>query len=191
MAASEMAPLARSGGLGDVLEGLPAELQNRGHEVSVILPYYRSIHENRLVKTEPTGVTMVVEVGGRQIETEILEAQAPNEVQVFFVKQDAFFDRPGIYGDEGRGYDDNAERFIFFSKAAVELARRVIPAPDVMHAHDWQTALIPVFVKNRQLPFKTMLTIHNIAYQGSFWGVDFGLTNLPGSYFGGASGVEF
>ncbi len=190
MAASEMAPLARTGGLGDVLEGLPAELQNRGHEVSVILPFYQTIRENKGLQVDVTGVTMMVEVGPRQIEAEILEAQAPNGVQVFFVKRDEFFDRPEFYGSGGKAYDDNAERFIFFSKACVELARRVIPAPEIIHAHDWQTALIPVFVKHRQLPFKTVLTIHNIAYQGSFWGLDFGLTNLPGSYFS-ASGIEF
>ena len=190
MAASEMAPLARTGGLGDVLEGLPAALQNRGHDVSVILPFYRSIRDNKSLQVQPTGVGMTVEVGPRQIETEILEAQAPNGIQVFFVRRDEYFDRSEVYGNDGRAYEDNAERFIFFSKAAVELARRVTPAADIIHAHDWQTALIPVFVRHRQMPVKTMLTIHNIAYQGNFWGVDFGLTNLPGSYFS-ASGVEF
>jgi starch synthase len=190
MAASEMAPLARTGGLAEVLEALPAELQRRGHEVSVILPYYRSIRENKTLSIEPTGVMMTIEVGARRIETEIMEAHAPNEVQVFFVRRDEYFDRSEIYGSDGRPYEDNAERFIFFSKAAAELARRVIPAPDIIHVHDWQTALIPVFIRHRQLPLKTVLTIHNIAYQGSFWGVDFGLTNLPGSYFTG-SGIEF
>jgi len=190
MAASEMTPLARTGGLADVLEALPAELQRRGNEVSVILPYYRSIRENKALHVDATGVIMTVEVGARRIETEILEAEAPNGVQVFFVRRDEYFDRSEIYGADGKAYEDNAERFIFFSKAAVELARRVIPSPDFIHAHDWQTALIPVFVRERQLPFKTVLTIHNIAYQGNYWGVDFGLTNLPGSYFS-ASGVEF
>ncbi len=190
MAASEMAPLARTGGLADVLEALPAELQRRGHEVSVILPYYRSIRENKSLKVEPTGVMMTVEVGSRKIETEIMEAHAPNDVQVFFVRRDEYFDRSEIYGSDGRAYEDNAERFIFFAKATVELARRVMPQPDIIHAHDWQTALIPVFVKQRGLPFKTVVTIHNIAYQGSYWGMDFGLTNLPGSYFS-ATGVEF
>src|SRR5450432_3636516 len=64
------------------------------------------------------------------------------------------------------------------------------PAPDIIHVHDWQTAIVPVFVREYGLPFKTVLTMHNVAYQGSFWGIDFGLTNLPGSYFS-AKGVEF
>ncbi len=190
MASSEMAPLARTGGLGDVLEALPAELDKRGHEVSVVLPFYRSIRENRALKIKNTGVQMTVQVGSRRIDTEILETLAPNDVQVFLVKRDEYFDRSAIYGTDGRAYEDNAERFIFFTKAIVELARRVNPSPDILHMHDWQTALLPVFVRDQALPFRTVLTIHNLAYQGSFWGVDFGLTNLPGDYFG-AKGVEF
>lgn len=185
-----MAPLARSGGLGDVLETLPAELQKRGHEVSVVLPYYRSIRELRGLKIKTTGVQMTVQVGSKRLDAEILECIAPNGVQVFLVRRDEYFDRSGFYGAEGRAYEDNAERFIYFSKAVVELVRRMKPAPDVIHVHDWQTALIPVFIHEYGLPFRTVLTLHNIAYQGSFWGIDFGLTNLPGSYFT-ANGVEF
>ncbi len=190
MAGSEMAPLARTGGLGDVLDALPAELEKRGHEVSVALPFYRGIRENRSLKIKHTGVGMTVQVGARRIDTEILETMAPSGVQVFLVKRDEYFDRSELYGTEGRAYEDNADRFIFFQKAVVELARRVNPAPDILHVHDWQTALVPVFVNEQELPFATVLTIHNMAYQGSFWGVDFGLTNLPGEYFG-AKGVEF
>ena len=87
-------------------------------------------------------------------------------------------------------YEDNAERFIFFSKAVLELARRLSPSPELIHCHDWTTALIPVFVRDRQLPFRTVLTIHNLEHQGSFWSFDFALTGLPGSYFG-ARGLEF
>src|SRR5439155_24884239 len=101
-----------------------------------------------------------------------------------------YFDRSGLYGTEGYAYDDNAERFVYYSKAVVELARRMKPAPEIVHVHDWQSALVPVLIKERQLPFKTVLTLHNVAYQGSFWGVDFGLTNLPGHYFS-ERGVEF
>lgn len=190
MASSEMAPLARTGGLGDVLEALPAHLEKRGHEVSVALPFYRAIRENRALDIKSTGVRMTVQVGSRRIDTEILETCAQNGVQIFLVKRDEYFDRSEIYGTAGRAYEDNAERFIFFSKAVVELARRLNPAPDILHVHDWQTALVPAFVRDQNLPFRTVLTIHNLAYQGAFWGVDFGLTNLPGHYFS-ATGVEF
>ncbi len=189
-AASEMEPLARTGGLGDVIEALPAALAARGHEVSVVLPCYRSIHEQKELEIRSTGVRIPVQVGGKRLEAEILECSAPNGVQVFLVKQDEYFDRPGIYGTEGRGYEDNAERFIFFSRAVMELSRRILPPPEILHLHDWQTALLPVLVKERRLPIKTVLTIHNLAYQGSFWAFDFGLTNLPGHYFS-AQGVEF
>ncbi len=191
MASTEMAPLARTGGLGDVVEALPAELQRRGHEVSVVLPLYRSIRENPALEIRSTGVEVSVNVGSKRMDAEIYECLAPDGVQVFLVRRDEYFDRTGIYGPEsGRSYDDNAERFIYFSRAVVELARHMNPAPDVLHSHDWQTALMPAFVKERGLPFGTVLTIHNLAYQGSFWGVDFGLTNLPGHYFS-EHGVEF
>lgn len=183
---SEMAPLARSGGLGDVLEALPAALAARGHEVSVVLPCYRGLRE----QARDTGVKIAVQVGPQRVAAEIWECTAPNGVQVFLVRGDQYFDRAGLYGAAGRDFEDNAERFIWFSKVVVELARRIVPPPEIIHAHDWQTALVPVLVRERRLPFKTVLTIHNLAYQGSFWGLDFGLTNLPGEYFG-AQGVEF
>ena len=72
----------------------------------------------------------------------------------------------------------------------LELSRRILPPPEIMHVHDWQTALVPVLTKDRRLPFKTVLTIHNLAFQGSFWAYDFGLTRLPGHYFG-PQGVEY
>ena len=186
LTASEMAPLARTGGLGDVLEALPAALAARGHEVSVVLPCYRGLRE----RARDTGVKIAVQIGGRRLMAEIWECTAPNGVQVFLVRRDEYFDRAGFYGEAGRDFADNAERFIWFSKVAVELARRVVPPPEIIHAHDWQTALVPVLVRERRLPLKTALTIHNLAFQGSFDAWDFGLTNLPGEYFG-AKGVEF
>lgn len=189
-AGSELTPFARTGGLGDVLEALPATLARRGHEVSVVLPCYRGLREEKRLKARDTGVRLHVPVGSRMLDAEIWEGRAPNGVQVFLVRRDESFDRSGLYGAEGRDYGDNAERFIFFSKCVVELARRMSPPLDVIHVHDWQTALVPVLIKERKLPISSVLTIHNLAYQGSFWGMDFGLTNLPGSYFS-AQGVEF
>lgn len=190
MASTELAPLARTGGLGDVVEALAGELQKRGHEVSVALPLYRSVREDKSLAIKSTGVDVKVSVGSKRLDAEIFEATTPNGVQVFLVRRDEYFDRSGVYGADGHTYDDNAERFIYFSKAVVELARHMAPAPDILHAHDWQAALVPAFVKERGLPFGTVLTIHNLAYQGSFWGVDFGLTNLPGHYFS-QNGLEF
>ncbi len=190
LTASEMDPLARTGGLGDVLEALPAELAARGHEVSVVLPFYRRIREQAALGVRSTGVSIPVQVGEKRVVAEIFECTAPNGVQVFLIGHDEYFDRAGLYGEAGGDYGDNAERFIFFSKAVLELTRRAIPPPDIVHANDWQTALVPVLIKDRRLPFRTVLTIHNLAYQGSFGGRDFGLTNLPGDYFT-ARGLEF
>jgi len=190
MATSEMAPLAQTGGLGDVLQALPLELSRQGHEISVVLPFYRSIKESPTLQPAPTGVHLSIPLGTRRVSAEVLEARLPGGLQLFLIRRDEYFDRSAIYGEPGQMYEDNAERFIFFDKAVVELARRMNPSPDILHCHDWTTGLIPVFVRDQRLPFGTVFTIHNLAFQGSFWGVDFGLTNLPGHYFG-PKGVEF
>ncbi len=190
LAASEMAPLARTGGLGDVLESLPGALAAGGHEVSVVLPCYRGLRADAKLAATSTGVALPIQVGGKVHVAEILQATTPNGTQVFLVRRDEYFDRAGLYGEDAHDYGDNAERFIWFSKAVVELARRLVPGPDIVHVHDWQTALVPVLLKDRRLPFKSVLTIHNLAYQGGFPAHDFGLTNLHSSYFG-ARGVEF
>lgn len=190
MVASEMAPFAQTGGLGDFLGILSAELVRRGHEVTVYLPLYRAIRENRFFKAKPLGVSFPVQVGPKRIEAELFEAQTPAGVRARFVRRDEYFDRTGFYGADGRSYEDNAERFLFFQKAAVEASRQSDPGPDIVHAHDWQAALVPVFAKEWGARFKTVLTIHNLAFQGAFLGVDFSLTNLPGHLFG-AKGVEF
>ncbi len=190
MASSEMFSLARTGGLGDVIDALPAALRASQNEVSVVLPLYRVIRENPQLRLRETGVRFAVQIGEKAVEAGVVETITPNGTQVFLIRRDEYFDRSGIYGVDGKDYEDNAERFIFFCKAVVELARRMSPVPDVLHVHDWQTALIPVLVRDWALPFKTVLTIHNLAYQGSFWPYDFRFTNLPGHYFG-AKGVEF
>jgi len=190
MAASEMAPFARTGSLADVVASLSGELQTRGHEVSVVMPYYRQVKEVPGAKIKPTGVKFTLPLGDKKMGCEVFETTAPSGVQVFLLRRDEYFDRSGLYGIEGRDYQDNSERFIFFCKAAVELARRFDPAPDIVHAHDWQASLVPVLMRAAKLPFKSVLTVHNLAFQGNFWSYDFGLTNLPASYFS-ASGVEY
>jgi len=191
MASSEMAPLAQTGrGLSQILQELPLELTRQGEEVSVVLPYYRSIREAKGLRITSTGVQLAIPVGPKRSSAEVLETRLESGLQVFFVRRDEYFDRTSIYGEVEQPYEDNSERFIFFSKAVVELARRMNPSPDVIHCHDWATGLVPVFVRDQKLPFGTVYTIHDLEHQGTFWGVDFGLTNLPGPYFG-PRGVEF
>jgi starch synthase len=190
MISPEGPPLARATALVDVIEALPRELRARGHEVGIVLPYYKEIRENVLVQHTETGVTVDVRVGKKIYVAEFLSSRTAGGVQIFFVRCDEFFDRPGIYGEHGVAYEDNAARFTFFSKAALELARRLTPSPQVLHVHDWAAALVPVWAREAQMPFRTVLTIHHLAEQGSFWGLDFALTTLPERYFA-PRGVEF
>jgi len=190
MISAEGPPLQRAGALVDVMDALPHELRARGHEVAVALPFYREIRENPGFKEEDTGVTVDVRVGEKTYIAEYLEGHSANGVQLFLIRCDDFFDRDGIYGEHGGHYEDNAARFIFFSKAAVELARRLTPSPQILHVHDWPGALVPVYVRAHHLPFATVLTIHHLAEQGSFWGLDFRLTNLHERFFS-LRGIEF
>ena len=190
MISAEGPPLQRAGALVDVMDALPKALRARGHDVSVVLPFYREIKENRAFKKKNTGITVDVQVGDKVYTARYLEGRGASEVQLFLIRCDEFFDRPGIYGERGKPYEDNVARFIFFCKAALELARRLTPQLQVLHVHDWAAALMPVFVHAQGLPFKTVLTIHHVADQGSFWGIDFALTNLPQRFFT-LHGVEF
>src|SRR5262245_46680900 len=190
MISAEGPPLQRTAALIDVMDALPAALRARGHDVCVALPFYREIRENRAFKTKNTGIAVDVEVGDRVYSAQYLEGRSASGVQLFLVRCDEFFDRDGIYGERGKPYNDNASRFSFFCKAALELSRRLRPQLEVLHVHDWATALVPVFVLAQGLPFKTVLTIHHVADQGSFWGLDFRLTNLPERFFT-LHGVEF
>jgi starch synthase len=190
MISAEGPPLERAGALIDVMHALPHELRKRGHEVAVVLPFYREIRENPAFKEQDTGVTVDVRVGEKTYIAEYLQGRSAEGVQLFLTRCDAFFERNGIYGEHGVPYEDNAARFIFFSKAAVELARRLTPSPQILHVHDWPAALVPVYVCAHHLPFATVLTIHHLADQGSFWGLDFRLTNLHERFFT-LRGVEF
>lgn len=183
MISPEGPPLARATVLVDVIEALPRELRARGHEIGIVLPYYRAVRENTSVEHTDTGITVDVRIGARNYVAEFLTGRTAGGVQLFYVRCDEFFDRDGIFGEHGVAYEDNAARFIFFSKAALELARRLTPSPEVLHVHDWAAALVPVLVHAGHMPFRTVLTIHHLADQGSFWGLDFALTNLPERYF--------
>src|SRR5881394_2789905 len=190
MISAEGPPLQRPGALVDVMDALPGALRARGHEVSVALPFYREIKENRAFKKKDTGIKVDLQVGDKTYVARYLEGRSAGGVQLFLVRCDEFFNRSGIYGERGKPYEDNAARFIFFCKAALELARRLTPQLQILHVHDWAAALVPVFVYAQGLPFKTVLTIHHVADQGSFWGLDFGLTYLPEEFFT-LHGVEF
>ena len=194
MVASEMAPFAKTGGLADVTAALPDALVRAGHSVTCVLPYYRSVREQITVK-EP-GVELSVPLGERQTRGRLLEAVTPQGVHLCLVRRDEYFDRSFLYGTPERDYDDNAERFIFFSKAAHQIPRLLNRRPDLYHCHDWQAALAPLLVLlDRQSAgfysrTQTVFTIHNLAYQGIFWALDFPMTNLPAAFFA-PDGLEY
>jgi starch synthase len=190
MISSEGWPLARSGALSDVVVALPRELKARGHEIALAMPYYREIRANKKIKPRSLRVSINISLGDKIHSADLLEARTAEDFQIFFIRCDEFFDRPGVYGEKGEPYRDNGARFIFFSKAAIELARRMTPTPEILHAHDWTSALVPVLVRDQGLPFATVLSIHHLAEQGNFPAATFPLTNLPQRYFE-PTGVEF
>lgn len=168
-AASELSPFAKSGGLGDVLGALPPVLKGEGHSVSAVLPLYRGLRE-RIPGIRATDLFLQIPMGTTVKEGRVWEAEAPGGVRLFLIEQEEYFNRAQYYGENNADYVDNAARFFFFSKAVVEMARYLDPAPEIIHVHDWQTGLVPAVVKARGLPFKTVFTIHNLAYQGASGG---------------------
>ncbi len=190
IASSELAPVAHTGGLGDAVAGLTGQLHSNKHDICIILPFYQAVQKYHYWKAKNTGVSIDIPLGNKTRKAEIFEYRKRGSYQIFFVKNDELFNRDGLYGDQQAAYGDNAERFIFFSKAVVELSRRMDPQPDIIHANDWQTALTCVLVKAYSLPFRSMLTIHNVDYQGQFWSLDFAMTNLSADWFS-PHGLEF
>ena len=166
--ASEGAPYAKSGGLGDVMEALPAALARiPGNEVVLILPYYKKIKENPRFETELI-VQYEVQLGWRRQYAGLLALKGRTDgVQVYFVDNDYYFGaRPGaIYGDM-----DDSERYAYFSKACLDALAYIEFIPDVIQCNDWQTAMVPTYLRamyrDRFPETKCMYTIHNIEYQG-------------------------
>jgi starch synthase len=186
--ASEAVPFAKTGGLADVAGALPEALARLGCDVTLVLPAYREALA-RSLPIEPTGIEFEVPVGTRSRQARVLRCRLPESAAtVLLVANDEFFDRPTLYGG-AEDYADNAERFIFFSRAALELACRQAAPFDVIHCHDWQTGLVPAYQKTlyRSWPAvadaRTVMTIHNMAYQGLFWHWDMLLTGLDWRYF--------
>jgi len=192
-ATSELTPLAKTGGLGDVLAALPARLRENGHSVAVVLPGYRAVFD-ALPDLVDTGLRITVPLGKDRVTAKILETQTREGVKLLLVCKDEYFDRRGLYGNADGDYVDNAHRFFFFSKVVVELASHLRPRPEILHLNDWQTAFAAAMVRQKAgknaAGLKTVLTIHNLAYQGIFPSWDFDLTNLPPEWFR-ADGLEY
>jgi starch synthase len=191
MAASEMTPFAATGGLGDVLGALPPALAALGVQVHVVLPAYRTPAITAAGGAVHT--TLVVPHGDRLREAG-LRTLRHRDVAVSFVVADDYFDRAGLYGDHSGDFRDNAARFTFFAHAVTTLVTRLDPPPDVVHCHDWQSALVPALLRTaadaRLARIPTAFTIHNLGYQGVFPADAWPLTGLDRRYFT-SSHLEF
>jgi starch synthase len=187
-ASSEISPFSRAGGLADVSYDLPLALAGMGHQVSVVTPRYRQSRNIRpplkLLDTQ-----LEVPISWMKKTAQIFQTGIKNQVTVYLIGRDDLYDREGLYGNEYGDYQDNAERFIFFSRAVLELCQALDLHFDIIHCNDWQTGLIPVYLKTlyAQNPglqsTASLFTIHNLGYQGLFWHYDLHLTGLGWELF--------
>ncbi|MEP6959229.1 MAG: glycogen synthase GlgA [Nitrospirota bacterium] len=203
MVSSEAVPYAKTGGLADVAGALPLELAKLGHDVILLLPHYRCVSESgrsfrsvcRLRVSTPQGLVDTL------VEESILPVgKGDCRVRVWTIRNEAFFDRPGLYQDQGIDYPDNLDRFSFFCRATIKVMAHLRTVcrwnTHILHLHDWQTALCAVYLntiaRDRQdvQGVRTVLTLHNVGYQGLFPGEQFENTGLPPSLFTPA-GLEY
>jgi starch synthase len=182
--ASEAMPYVKTGGLGDVTGSLPAALHSLGADTSLILPLYGTIMAKNLPLEQV--MTHTLTMGGRSLTYTVLRHE-----QTYFIAQNEFFDRDNLYNTREGDYPDNWLRFAFFARAALETIL-ALGGCDVIHVHDWQAALLPVYLRvlYPERREKTLLTIHNIAYQGLFSPEILPDIGLPSSVFT-IDGLEF
>jgi starch synthase len=175
LCASEAVPFAKTGGLADVAGALPLALEQLGQEVIVIMPRYKAIQDSKF-KIQKLKDDISYSVFGKNI-------------KVYFVEKEAYFNRDGLYGDKSGDYKDNLDRFSYYCKRALTLLPEINFRPHIIHCHDWQSALIPVYLKNlyqKDAFFKdtkTVFTIHNIGYQGLFPKEEYPKLGLDSSVF--------
>jgi len=194
-ATPEAVPFAKTGGLADVAGALPKPLRALGCELKLMMPYYRMV-KNSGLPHQYLGEEVEVSLGDEKLKADIYLGHLSQDIPVYFIGRDEFFDRESLYNTPKGDYFDNAERFVFFSKAALNLCRRIGFSPDILHHHDWQTGLIPAYFKStfKSDPFYSrtaaVFTIHNIAYQGLFRKEKFTVTGLPAEMYN-PEGLEF
>ncbi len=199
--ASEVEPFAKTGGLADVAGALPGAVAALGHDVRILMPRYRGI-EARAGALRVAVPRITIPLGDREAEGSLLEGRTPSDVPVYFLGQDHYYDREGLYGTADGDYWDNCERFIFFARAGLEAIPELTDSsgarwtPQIIHCNDWQTGLVPVYLNTLYRdhpvlgPLATLFTIHNLAYQGVFWHYDMPMTGLGWDLFTPA-GLEF
>jgi starch synthase len=194
-ATPEAAPFAKTGGLADVAGALPKFLQPLGCELVLVMPYYQAVKRSGL-PLQYLSEKIEVLLGNEIIEADIYKGHLTQDIPIYFIGREEFFDREYLYSTPKGDYFDNAERFVFFSKAVPIFCQHIGFSPDVIHHHEWQTGLIPAYLKSiyRNDPFfahtAVVFTIHNIAYQGLFKKEKLWLTGLPMEMYN-PEGIEF
>jgi starch synthase len=184
--ASEVAPFRKTGGLADVAGALPKALGRRGIDVRVVMPLYQGVPWHDLERLD--GLLRVPMYYGDGRAAVRMGRLPGSDVPVYFIEHHSYFDRPHPYGPPGESYGDNLERFAFFSRAALELCKALAFRPDVVHANDWQTALVPVYLNTVEWAqplhgSASVFTIHNLAHQGVFDGGAMLLTGLGREHY--------
>ena len=185
---SEAAPFVKSGGLGDVVGSLPKALRELGADVRIVIPKFRSIKSNNYIDVEFLG-SFNVKLGWRTQKAGVLLKNG--DVPVYLIENDYYFGREGLYG-----YDDDNERFAFFSKAVLDMLPFVDFIPDIVHCNDWQTGPVPMILKEtyKKVSYfkniKTLYTIHNLQYQENFDPASLEMLDLPGYLYDNGT-VEF
>ncbi len=192
---SEVEPFAKTGGLADVAGSLPRALHGFGVDVRVGLPYYRSIRDQNIFATQIVA-GLEVPLGDLVLPCKVQETQTKEGIRVYLFEREDLFDRPHLYGNAEGDYYDNLERFSFFCRGAILFAKRIGFSFDVVHCHDWQTGLVPAYIKSiyRNDPFfsntASVFTIHNIGYQGLFPGAKLDTCGIPSWEFH-PDGIEY
>jgi len=197
MVCSEAVPFAKTGGLADMVSALSISLARLGHDVKIVLPRYYSVDRSEL-KQLPGALGVPVGGGGEEwcgvYSTVLLGSDEKNPVDVYLIDHEIYFGRDGIYGTSFEpDFLDNAKRFTFFSRSAFQLCRKLRWFPDVLHAHDWMSALVPVYLKFAERGVKgsapgfentiSILTIHNLGYQGIYSKGNYDYTGLGWDVF--------
>jgi len=192
---SEAVPFAKTGGLADVAGALPKFLKGLGCEVKTVMPYYRMVRKSGL-PIQPAERSLEVTLGNETLQADLYQCELNGTNTVYFIGREEFFDREHLYGTPRGDYFDNAERFAFFSKAALAFCQSMNFSPDIIHHHEWQTGLIPALLRSLYSEDSlfshsaVVFTIHNIAYQGLFRKEKLSLTGLPMEMYN-PEGIEF
>lgn len=173
--ASEVVPFAKTGGLADVVGALPLALEKLKQEVIIVTPYYKK--------------AVLTKFEAKPLLPGVLIGKVGKDIKVYFIQNDKYFNRDGLYSDKQGDYPDNIERFSFYSRKCLELFKQIQFKPDIIHVHDWQASLIPIYLKtiyscdSFYRDTRTLLTIHNLAYQGTFAQEEFLKLGLDWSLF--------